>query len=482
MHLRMPDRRSPAWVLIEGGTSAVLSLLSMLVIGRVIGPAEAGAGAVAIAAFLLLDVLAASLFSDALVQWPRLQAIHARTALTTAVLLGLGTATVLATTAPLLEMVADQPGMVWLLLALAPLLPFSAFSGVASALAAREQRFRLLALRVLVAQPIALGAGLAAAAAGFGAWAIVVNQIVVTMLVFVLFVAVGRVPLHPALDRAALRDLWPVAGPQIGALVLMLGRYRVFILALGVVVAEAVLAQAHFAFRLLDAALSVVWQATRGIATPRLCAVQGDRAALARCYGQVIQLHALIGLPVALGVALVAHDLVAALLGPDWAGMADAARIAGLAAAFSFLHGNHFSLFIATGQARWNLRLAALDLGIPLLVLAAFLPRTPEGIALAWASQHILAVPLAAGLVLRELGRSPLWLLRQAWPAIAGAGALVPAVLLAQAALPEAAALPRLVIGSAAGALAYVVVAWLALGWRLPAAVRRGAAWSERGA
>ena len=55
------------------------------------------------------------------------------------------------------------------LVALAPLLPFSAFSGTASGLAMRQHRFRLLALRVLAGQPLALAAGLLAAERGLGA-------------------------------------------------------------------------------------------------------------------------------------------------------------------------------------------------------------------------------------------------------------------------------------------------------------------------
>ena len=68
--LRLPASRSPAWVLAETATSAVFSLVSMLVIGRVIGPEATGTGMVAIAAFMLLDVAGATLFTDAVVQHP----------------------------------------------------------------------------------------------------------------------------------------------------------------------------------------------------------------------------------------------------------------------------------------------------------------------------------------------------------------------------------------------------------------------------
>jgi O-antigen/teichoic acid export membrane protein len=329
---------------------------------------------------------------------------------------------------------------------------------------------------VLLGQPLALSAGLAAAAAGLGAWAMVANQAVATGTVFLLFLLAGRLPLRPALDRAALRELWPVAWPQLGALLLMVGKYRIFLLALGLLMAEAALAHANIAFRMVDAALVMAWTAVARIAMPRLCAVQQDRAALARCYGEVARLTALVGLPIALGVALVADDLVAGLLGPAWAGTADAARVAALAAALTFLHGDPFSLFVALGRARWNMLAAAASLAAPLLVLLVLRPQTAGGAALAWGSQAVLVTPALIWVVLRQLGRSLPWLLRQSAPGILAGATMVPAVLLVQLAMAESPPLGRLVVAAVVGAAVFLGTAWLALGRRLPEALMRSGA------
>jgi PST family polysaccharide transporter len=471
MRLRLPGPHATAWVLAETAASAGFSLLSLMVIARVIGPHEAGIGAIAIAAFLLLDVVGATLFPDALVQRPKLEDRHLRSALTVAALVGAGAAVLLLGAAPLLAPHAGGEVLPWLLLALAPLLPLSAFSGTASGFAMRGQRYRLLALRVLVGQPLALAAGLVAAAGGLGAWAIVVNQAVATVVVAVLFLVAGRLPLRPALDRAALAELWPVALPQLAAVVLMVGKYRFFLIALGVLLAEAALAQAHIAFRMVDAALFVVWGAVARIAMPRLCAVQHDRAALARRYGEAAQLPPLIGLPLALGVALVADDLVAALLGPAWAGAGEAARVVALAACLTFLHGDPFSLFVALGKARWNTAVGAANLAVSLAALALLRPETPAGAALAWGAQSLLVTPVLAFVVLRALGKPLSWLLHHAVPGLVAAAVMVGVVLAVQGLMAEAGALARLVAAVAAGVVSFAVAAWLALGRRLPRAL-----------
>ena len=59
-------------MLAESIAAAIFSFASMMVIGRVIGPHATGVGTIAIASFLLLEVFGGTLFSDALVQYPKL--------------------------------------------------------------------------------------------------------------------------------------------------------------------------------------------------------------------------------------------------------------------------------------------------------------------------------------------------------------------------------------------------------------------------
>ena len=207
-------------------------MLSMLLVGREIGPQAMGLSTIALAAFLLLDVLAASVLTDALVQHPRLGPNHAGSAATAGTLVGAVAAAALVAVSPLLAAVSDAPDVAALTCALAPLLPLSAWSGAMAGVALRQHRFGLLAARALLGQPVALGAGLLAAAEGFGPWAMIANQAAATLVTFVLLLLLARQGARPRLDVAALRELWPVAGPQIAAVFVTFGKYRLFLPAL----------------------------------------------------------------------------------------------------------------------------------------------------------------------------------------------------------------------------------------------------------
>ena len=471
LRIRLPGPHAPAWVFWESAAAAVLSLASVLLVAGMIGPEAAGVGMVALAAYHLADLVVASLFADALVQRRGLEPRHANSAVTAALAVGAAGALALGTLGPLLAAATGMPGLGWLTLALAPCLPLSAVAGAAQGLLLRARRYRLLSLRILGGQPLALAAGMAAAAAGLGAWAVVAMQAVAVLATAVLTLGLGRLELRLRLDRAALRDLWPVAGPQAAATTVNIGKYRLFLMALGAVSAEAVVAQSHLAFRMLDAALTVVWHVSTRLALPRLCtSAGGDRAALAEAYGELAELQALLGLPITVGVALVAPELVLGLLGPAWGGTADAARLVGLSTALFFAAGPYTSLFVALGQPRRNLWIAVATLVLPLAALVSFRPTTSSGVALAWSTQCVALPPLLIWMVLRELRRSPLWLARRLAPAVLATAAMMAAVLVLRRGI-ELPPLLEVLAAAGTGAAVYVAVAGLALGFRCPTAL-----------
>lgn len=473
----LPGARAPVWVVFETGVAAAMSFFSLLLIARAIGPEAAGTGAVAIAAFLFLDLAGATLLTDALVQRAGLTREMARSAVTTQTLAGAACGVLLAALAPLIASAADAPTVLPMLLVLALLLPLSAFSGAVAGLVLREQRYRLLAMRAAIGLPLALVAGLLAAQAGLGAWAMVAQQAAATLIVFALMLRAAGQARWPRLRPGETRPLWPVAGPQFLSVVVQAGRYRAFVLALGIVAAEAVVAVANVAFRLVDSVLVVVWGTVSRLALPRFAMLQANRPALAEAYGDIAELQAVLGMPIGAGIALVAPEMVRTLLGPDWLPAAEAARIVGCAAVLSFAWGDAGSLFVAVGRTRRNLLLAVLGFAVPLGALLLLRPATPAGIALCWASTLAVTGPLSMALALRELDRSPAWLLRRVLPAAAATAVMTACVLLVQRATGDALPAPlALLLACAAGGLSYAAAAWLALGRRLPRALHAATA------
>ena len=133
------------------------------------------------------------------------------------------------------------------------------------------------------------------------------------------------------------------------------------------------------------------------------------------------------------------------------------------------------SLFVALGKAKRNAAFAAASLAAPLALLLAMRPSTPAAVALCWASQSVLLPPAAAWLALREIGRSPLWLLGRTAPALLATGCMAAAVLALRAAVPMGPG-AELAASIACGGAVYLAVAAALLRLRLPPALSSRAA------
>lgn len=472
MRRLVPGANSAAWVAVETIGAAIFALVGLLFIARLIGPQAAGIGAIAASAFLTIDFPIAALFGDALLQRSGIEERHRSSAFWVTMgvaLLGTG---LLALAAPWVAGAIGVPGLTDMIRSLALLLPFSAVAGLLAALALRGRRYRLLSLRVLLCQPLSVGAGVLAALAGWGAWAMVVQQTVATLSVFCLLTVLADWRPRLLLDRKALGELWPVAGPQVLALLVFSGRYRIFILALGTLVAETIVAVTHIAFRLLDVALAVVNGATARLAMPRLSALQHDRIALAEAYGDLTQLQALFGLPIATGLAITAPHLVTLLMGEPWIAAAAPAQLVALAAIPTFLVGPASALWLAVGRTRINLVVQLVAFAVPLAALLVVRPVDVAGAALCWAGSSLAVPPVQLVLALKALGRPLGWLAARLMVPVIGTAGMAAAACLVARQVEQTEPLTALLLIAGVGGAVYLTILALLLGCRMPRALR----------
>jgi O-antigen/teichoic acid export membrane protein len=168
------------WSGVEAATAAALAFTSAFVVARLVGPSEVGVGAAAVAVHVLLWVAVNALFADPLVQRVSVDDESFSSALWASVAVG-GAAAVL-------QVALAQPMAWWLgddrlipmsaLLALP--LPLVGAAGPVQGLLTRNRAYKALAGRTLIGQGLGTITGVAAAFAGRGAWALVLQQVVIS--------------------------------------------------------------------------------------------------------------------------------------------------------------------------------------------------------------------------------------------------------------------------------------------------------------
>src|SRR6187455_806278 len=130
------------WSALEAAVSAVLSFAAAFVVARLVGPAEVGVAAAAIALHVLLWVAVNALFADALVQRSVVDDATFASAFTASVAVGGLAAAVLLATGPALAWSLADDRLVTMAIALAVPLPLVGAAGPVQGLLTRDRSYR----------------------------------------------------------------------------------------------------------------------------------------------------------------------------------------------------------------------------------------------------------------------------------------------------------------------------------------------------
>ena len=454
------------WSGLEAAIAAALSFTSAFIVARLIGPSEVGIGAAVVAVHVLLWVTVNALFADPLVQRAAVDDAAFASALWASVAAGGLAAVVQAAVGwPIAQWLGDDR-LVAMSALLALALPLVGAAGPVQGLLTRNRGYKALAGRTLIGQGLGTVTGIVAACAGAGAWALVLQQLVVSAAGALALLV--RCPIRPRLvvRRRDLRAMLRIGLPLTASTLIQHGRYRMFALLIGGTAGAAVLGQVHMAFRLVDTVRDLVFTAQWRLMLPLLSERQNDlsglRAALDRCLGW----SGLVVFPLCGAMALCVQPLVQMLLGPVWQPSGGAALPLIALTAWLFLAFPAGVAVIARGVPRYTLIANCAGLVATALGVMLVRPASPMQAVLVWLGAQIFISPYVLHANARVL-RTRTWRpLRAGLPML---GAMLLASVAAFA-LPRALGEPvspvalialRLLIAAAVGA---PVVLWLVAG------------------
>lgn len=396
-------RRDAFWSGLEAGVSASLSIVTSFAVARLIGPAEFGIGAAAIAIHVVLWVAVNALFADALVQRPAINDRVLSSAFWASTAFGCFAMLLQGAAGWGLALMLGDPRLIPMALVLAASLPLVGAGGVIQGLLTRERAYRQLALRTLIGQGLGTAVGASAALGGAGAWAVVYQQAVTTTCgALVLLIARDWTPSR-CLDWVSVRSLLAVGVPLTASTLVLIARYRVFAVLIGGTAGAAVLGQVHIAFRLVDTIRELTFTALWRLMLPALSEHQHDPRAMLAEVDRWLRRCAVVILPLCalLGIALT--EVVSVLMGPDWAAAGQGAvPLIGLMAWSTITFPAGVAL-IAVGQARFTLYANLATLLATSAGVLLFRPADPWLAVMIWTVSQILVSPYSLWVNARAL-------------------------------------------------------------------------------
>ncbi len=314
--------RGFAWAFTGSVGQAVLQIAATVVLARLLTPQQFGAVAAALLVIGLAQLLTQLGVSAALVQRHTLTDEDVSAAFGFSVLGSVVFAAALAAGAPVLNPLVGLPAESGLLPLLSPALVLAGVAAVPAGLLQRRLRFRPLAVVDLIAAgPATIGVSVGLALAGFGPYALAWAEIVAALVTAVGYLVLAGPTLRPLRPAAAWDRLRPMLGFGSGYSLTQLGNWaaqNADNLVVANVLGTGALGVYSRAYNLLSEPAAVIGGAADKVLFPAMARVRDDGERLRAAYVRSASLIALVTVPAAVLLFVLAPEVVRVLLGPRW--------------------------------------------------------------------------------------------------------------------------------------------------------------------
>jgi O-antigen/teichoic acid export membrane protein len=338
------------WTASANGVNAVLKVLVLIVLTRLLTPADFGIVSAALIVIGFSEVFSQLGLGPALVQREELDARHTQTAFAASVVLGLGLAALIWLLAPWIARFFHMQRSVDVLRALAWVFPLRGISAVAECLVQRDLRFRWLAKIDVLTYGLGYGLiGIGMALAGFGVWSLVGAQVAQALLRAGVLLSLHPPALRPAPSWVAFRHLIDFGAGFTAARVANFLANQGDNIVVGRILGPASLGIYTRAYQLMAVPTTLFGDVLDRVLFPTMARVQRDPQRLAAAYLQAVASIALVMLPLGVVLTVLAPEFITVLLGPRWGAVVPPFQVFAIALLFRTSYKMSDSLARATG-------------------------------------------------------------------------------------------------------------------------------------
>jgi O-antigen/teichoic acid export membrane protein len=371
--LRDAAMRGAVWTLLERWLVRGTGLVVLVILGRLLVPAEFGLVAAASVMVDFVAIFVGTGMSVYLVQKEEIDDADTGTAFWVALVMAVVMTGALMLLAPVLAPLFHAEGLEDMVRVLAFGMLFAGVAGVPTALLQRKLAFRQLAMRSITATVVSSVVAVVLAFLGAGAWALVAQTVV--------FAAVRTVSVFlgarwwPSLRFSPVlaREMASYTAKLIGqsTLLFLRGRGQVFMIAL--VAGPTALGIWVLAGRVVTVVVELVNGVVAKVATPIFARAKSDPDRLARGYLMAVT-HVVSALAPALCIlAAVSQEAIPLLFSEQWRSAGPIAALIALGMVFlsaTYLDGG---LLLALNRAGLGLVLTAIAAASQLIIVSAAL-------------------------------------------------------------------------------------------------------------
>jgi O-antigen/teichoic acid export membrane protein len=359
--------RGLRWSVFSSAVARAGTLLSGILLARLLVPADYGLYTVAFVTLVLLANVNDVGLEATLVRWPGDVARVARTATTLIFAVSVVLYGAVFAGAPFLARSLNSPGATGIIRLLAFCVVINGIFAVPSALLTRAFAQHKRAIADVAGFAVSTAVTIGLAVAGAGPWSLAWGRLAGNLVNGLLHFALAPARYRPGWDPAIARRLVAAGLPLAGALLCATAVYNVDYLVIGRVMGPAALGLYVMAFNLSSWPVSMFTEAVGRVSVAGFARLQGDPPALRAAFSRSLTMVMAAAIPVCALMAVLAEPLIGFVYGERWLPAAQALRFLVVLGLVRVAFHLAYDLLVAVGRGR-----AAL--GLHLLWLAALLP------------------------------------------------------------------------------------------------------------
>ena len=457
-----PQRRASTgvfWTVLQAASRRLLSFLVFIVLARLLVPADFGLVAMAGVFITLLELVTQQGFSVAITQREELEPEHTSTAFWSNIVFSSAAAVGLwlcaDPVARLYDTAALAPVVRWLSL----VLPLRALAIVPVGLLQRRFQFRVLAIRSIAGALAGGAAGIAAALAGWGVYALVVQQLVAGIVDVVTVSAAAAWRPRLSFSFRHLRDLLGFSAHILGAGILEAMGRRSDDLIIGLLLGDVALGLYAVAYRVFQVLAHVVAKPGTLVAFTSFSRLQDTRDRIRLGFYEATRVASVVSMPVFVGLALVSPLMAPLVFGEQYERSGPVLRLLAIGGVAQALGHYSSSVYLSVGRPDVRLKILSVNTVVHVAAILATVRFGIEAVAAAVAATVYLLIPLDLFALRRLLDISPKRYFANFIPATGAC--LVMAFAVAAVLVAPLDPWPKLLAAVAAGALTYGIALYL---------------------
>ena len=333
-------------------SNLAVSMVVMAVLARLLSPDQFGIIAIAMVTITFLNLIADIGLFPAVIQYKELEKSELSVLFSLSCYIGLGLSLLFFLGARFIAIYYDQPLLNTVCRFLSISLFFTAVSVVPNALFYRERMFKFIAIRSFIIQVIGGILSVTAAYFGAGIYALLINPILSSILVFV--VSYLHFPLKFQF-RFAIRQLSHVFRYSTFQFLFNIINYfsrNADTLLIGRYLGMTWLGYYDKAYQLMSLPLQNITQVITPVIHPILSQQIRDNDRLMLASEQLVRLLALIGFPLSVFLYFSAGDLVMLIFGSQWGLTVPVFKILSLTVGIQLILSSSGSIFQTTGDTK----------------------------------------------------------------------------------------------------------------------------------